>query len=153
MASSKTILWLLLCFDETVQSTGRVETSPQTPKFRPLLPRHFTWKNENLAFSNNKKVPLHHVEFAIIWHLASNVIMSQVQRSLEARDMANESRQHELWGWLVCFLVISNLSIVGRLWGTWKSVSTRSKVVAEDVFIGLSGVSAALCHARDQFET
>ncbi|KAF7531386.1 hypothetical protein G7054_g8919 [Neopestalotiopsis clavispora] len=76
----------------------------------------------------------------MIWHLASNVIMSQVQRSLEARDMANESRQHELWGWLVCFLVISNLSIVGRLWGTWKSVSTRSKVVAEDVFIGLSGI-------------
>jgi hypothetical protein len=67
--------------------------------------------------------------------------------------MANESRQHELWGWLVCFLVISNLSIVGRLWGTWKSVSTRSKVVTEDIFIGLSGVSAVLCHAKDQFET
>lgn len=71
--------------------------------------------------------------------------MSQDQPDGVEAILPRDSRQHDLWGWLICFLVVSNLSVGGRLWGTWKSVSTRSRVIAEDVFIGLSGVSARIC--------
>ncbi|KAI1805748.1 hypothetical protein F4811DRAFT_514219 [Daldinia bambusicola] len=54
----------------------------------------------------------------------------------------NDSRQPALWGCLIVFLVINNVTIAGRLWGTWTSVSSRSRVITEDVLIILSGVLA-----------
>ncbi|KAI1471581.1 uncharacterized protein F4812DRAFT_184487 [Daldinia caldariorum] len=54
----------------------------------------------------------------------------------------SDTRQPALWGCLVVFLVINNATIAARLWGTWTSVSSRSRVMAEDVLIILSGALA-----------
>ncbi|KAI0845762.1 hypothetical protein F5Y00DRAFT_255076 [Daldinia vernicosa] len=51
-----------------------------------------------------------------------------------------DTRQPALWGCLIVFLVINNVAIVGRLWGTWTSIISRSRVMAEDVSIVLSGI-------------
>ncbi|KAL7626385.1 hypothetical protein AAE478_003157 [Parahypoxylon ruwenzoriense] len=53
-----------------------------------------------------------------------------------------DTRQPELWGCLIAFLVINDVAIAGRVWGTWRSVASRSRVMAEDVLIVLSGVSS-----------
>ncbi|OTB04275.1 hypothetical protein M426DRAFT_11654 [Hypoxylon sp. CI-4A] len=52
----------------------------------------------------------------------------------------NDTRQPALWGSLIAFLVINNIAIAGRLWGTWVSVTSRSRVMAEDICIILSGI-------------
>ncbi|KAI1377109.1 hypothetical protein F4677DRAFT_67679 [Hypoxylon crocopeplum] len=62
--------------------------------------------------------------------------------TLEEEAHLNDTRQPELWGSLIAFLVINNVFIAGRLWGTWRSVTTRSRVMAEDISIVLSGIFA-----------
>ena len=57
------------------------------------------------------------------------------------QEHLNDTRQPALWGCLITFIIINNLVIAGRLWGTWTSVTSRSRVLAEDVLIFLSGVS------------
>ncbi|KAI1388759.1 uncharacterized protein F4822DRAFT_443590 [Hypoxylon trugodes] len=52
----------------------------------------------------------------------------------------NESRQPALWGCLISFLVINDVAIAGRLWGTWRSVANRSRVIWEDFLIVLTGI-------------
>ncbi|OTA53462.1 hypothetical protein K449DRAFT_339723 [Hypoxylon sp. EC38] len=52
----------------------------------------------------------------------------------------NDTRQPALWGCLITFLVISDVAIVGRLWGTWTSVAGHSRVMAENICIILSGI-------------
>ncbi|KAK9415796.1 putative Integral membrane protein [Seiridium unicorne] len=66
--------------------------------------------------------------------------MPSLELTAEQKAHADETRQPELWGWLICFIVICNIFVIGRLWGTWISVSNRSRVIAEDIFIALSGV-------------
>ncbi|KAK9769851.1 putative Integral membrane protein [Seiridium cardinale] len=66
--------------------------------------------------------------------------MPSLELTAEQKAHADETRQPELWGWLICFIVICNIFVIGRLWGTWMSVSNRSRVIAEDIFIALSGV-------------
>lgn len=53
----------------------------------------------------------------------------------------NDTRQPELWGCLIAFLIVNDVAIAGRVWGTWTSVASRSRVMAEDILIILSGVS------------
>ncbi|KAI1775690.1 hypothetical protein F4818DRAFT_457881 [Hypoxylon cercidicola] len=66
--------------------------------------------------------------------------MSLLKLTPEEEAHLNDTRQPELWGCLIAFLVINDVVIAGRLWGTWTSVSSRSRVMAEDVLIVLSGV-------------
>ena len=68
--------------------------------------------------------------------------MSQLELTPHQREHLNDTRQPALWGCLITFLVINDLAIAGKLWGTWTSVSSRSRVLAEDVLILLSGVSS-----------
>ncbi|KAI1146539.1 hypothetical protein F4825DRAFT_190181 [Nemania diffusa] len=56
----------------------------------------------------------------------------------EARS--HESYQTQLWASLGTFLVINNVAIAGRLWATRTSAGTRSRILAEDILIVLSGV-------------
>ncbi|KAI0100586.1 hypothetical protein GGR51DRAFT_575402 [Nemania sp. FL0031] len=52
----------------------------------------------------------------------------------------NESYQPQLWASLGTFLLINNVAIASRLWATRTSVGTRSRILAEDILIILSGV-------------
>ncbi|KAI0419650.1 hypothetical protein F5X98DRAFT_68886 [Xylaria grammica] len=58
----------------------------------------------------------------------------------EQEAHSHESFQTSLWASLSTFLVINNVAIVGRLWATRTSVGTRSRILAEDILIVLSGV-------------
>ncbi|KAI1170951.1 hypothetical protein F4777DRAFT_594509 [Nemania sp. FL0916] len=53
---------------------------------------------------------------------------------------AHESQQRQLWGSLGAFLIINNVAIGGRLWATRTSPGTRSRLLAEDVLIILTGI-------------
>ncbi|KAF3070850.1 hypothetical protein GL218_00183 [Daldinia childiae] len=66
--------------------------------------------------------------------------MSGLVLTQEEEAHLDDTRQPALWGCLIVFLVINNLAIAGRLWGTWTSVASRSRVMAEDVLIILSGI-------------
>ncbi|KAI0900829.1 hypothetical protein F4806DRAFT_169799 [Annulohypoxylon nitens] len=66
--------------------------------------------------------------------------MPQSELSPEQDAHLHDTRQPALWSCLAIFLVINDVAIAGRLWGTWSSVATRSRVVAEDVSIILSGI-------------
>ncbi|KAI1447520.1 hypothetical protein F5Y02DRAFT_29954 [Annulohypoxylon stygium] len=66
--------------------------------------------------------------------------MPQPELTSEQQAHFNDTRQPALWGCLAIFLFISDVAIAGRLWGTWSSVANRSRVVAEDVSIILSGI-------------
>ncbi|KAI2783995.1 hypothetical protein F4815DRAFT_441652 [Daldinia loculata] len=66
--------------------------------------------------------------------------MSGLVLTQEEEAHLNDTRQPALWGCLTVFLVINNVAIAGRLWGTWTSVASRSRVMAEDVSIILSGI-------------
>ncbi|KAK6955559.1 hypothetical protein Daesc_003199 [Daldinia eschscholtzii] len=66
--------------------------------------------------------------------------MSRPVLKPEEEAHLNDTRQPALWGCLIVFLVINNVAISGRLWGTWTSVASRSRVMAEDVSIVISGV-------------
>ncbi|KAI6084815.1 hypothetical protein F4821DRAFT_165025 [Hypoxylon rubiginosum] len=66
--------------------------------------------------------------------------MSLPKLTPEEEAHLNDTRQPELWGCLIAFLIINDVVIAGRLWGTWTSVTSRSRVMAEDILIVLSGV-------------
>ncbi|OTB11375.1 hypothetical protein K445DRAFT_26733 [Daldinia sp. EC12] len=66
--------------------------------------------------------------------------MSRPVLTPEEEAHLNDTRQPALWGCLIVFLVINNVAISGRLWGTWTSVASRSRVMAEDISIVISGV-------------
>ncbi|KAI8960609.1 hypothetical protein F5Y11DRAFT_329241 [Daldinia sp. FL1419] len=66
--------------------------------------------------------------------------MSGITLSPEQQAHDSDTRQPALWGFLVVFLIINNIAIPGRLWGTWTSVTSRSRVIAEDISIILSGI-------------
>ncbi|KAI2468235.1 hypothetical protein F4781DRAFT_274601 [Annulohypoxylon bovei var. microspora] len=66
--------------------------------------------------------------------------MPQLALTPEQEAHFNDTRQPALWGCLITFLVINDVAIAGRIWGTWRSVSSRSRVVAEDISIILSGI-------------
>ncbi|KAI2607920.1 hypothetical protein GGR54DRAFT_396878 [Hypoxylon sp. NC1633] len=66
--------------------------------------------------------------------------MAQSSLTSEQERHINDTRQPALWGCLIAFLVINDVAIAGRLWGTWRSVADRSRVMAEDVLIVLSGI-------------
>jgi hypothetical protein len=68
--------------------------------------------------------------------MASSFVLTPEQ---EAKS--NESLQQALWGSLISFLIINNVAIGGRLWATRTSAVTRSRLLAEDVLITISGVS------------
>ncbi|KAI1460857.1 hypothetical protein F4805DRAFT_477974 [Annulohypoxylon moriforme] len=67
-------------------------------------------------------------------------MMPQPALTPEEEIHLNDTRRPALWGCLITFLVINDVAIAGRLWGTWRSVATRSRVVAEDISIILSGI-------------
>ncbi|KAI1136624.1 hypothetical protein F5Y05DRAFT_420029 [Hypoxylon sp. FL0543] len=67
--------------------------------------------------------------------------MSQPPLTPEQEAHLNDTRQPALWGCLITFLVISDAAIAGRLWGTWKSMTSRSPFMAENISLVLSGVS------------
>lgn len=52
----------------------------------------------------------------------------------------NDTRQPALWASLAVFLIISNVTILGRLWATWRTGPRRTPLMAEDISIILSGV-------------
>ncbi|KAI1125180.1 hypothetical protein F5Y10DRAFT_284448 [Nemania abortiva] len=58
----------------------------------------------------------------------------------EQEAHAHESYQPQLWASLGTFLLINNVAIAGRLWATRTSAGTRSRILAEDILIILSGV-------------
>ncbi|KAI1418137.1 hypothetical protein F5Y13DRAFT_199208 [Hypoxylon sp. FL1857] len=58
----------------------------------------------------------------------------------EEEAHVNDTRQPALWGCLITFLIISDLTIIGRLWGTWRSVASHSRVMAENISIVVSGI-------------
>ncbi|KAI0121595.1 hypothetical protein F4776DRAFT_665370 [Hypoxylon sp. NC0597] len=66
--------------------------------------------------------------------------MSQLVLTPEEEAHLNDTRQPALWGCLIAFLIISDVAIVGRLWGTWISVAGHSRVMAENICIILSGI-------------
>ncbi|XXG95046.1 hypothetical protein Hte_001306 [Hypoxylon texense] len=66
--------------------------------------------------------------------------MSLPKLTPEEEAHLNDTRQPELWGCLIAFLIVNDVAIAGRIWGTWTSVASRSRVMAEDVLIILSGV-------------
>ncbi|KAI1076808.1 hypothetical protein F5B20DRAFT_572648 [Whalleya microplaca] len=66
--------------------------------------------------------------------------MALPPREPEQEAYLNETRQPALWGCLIAFLIINDIAIAGRIWGTWRSVASRSRVIAEDVLIILSGI-------------
>ena len=68
-------------------------------------------------------------------------MMSLQDLTPHQQEHLSDTRQPVLWGCLITFLIINDLAIAGRLWGTWTSVTSRSRVLAEDVLILLSGVS------------
>lgn len=70
--------------------------------------------------------------------------MSELSLNPHQKAHINDTKQPELWGCLIAFLVINDVVIAGRLWGTWRSIGNRSRVIAEDVLIVLSGVSPDL---------
>lgn len=67
--------------------------------------------------------------------------MSEFPLTPHEQAHLHDTRQPEIWGCLIAFLIINDAVIAGRLWGTWRSVASRSRVIAEDVLIILSGVS------------
>ncbi|KAI0882499.1 uncharacterized protein GGS22DRAFT_195771 [Annulohypoxylon maeteangense] len=66
--------------------------------------------------------------------------MPQPALTPEQEAHFNDTRRPALWGCLITFLVINDVAIAGRLWGTWRSVASRSRVMAEDISIILSGI-------------
>ncbi|KAI1395879.1 hypothetical protein F4819DRAFT_477122 [Hypoxylon fuscum] len=52
----------------------------------------------------------------------------------------DDTRQPELWGCLIAFLIINDAAIAGRIWGTWRTAASRSRFMAEDILIVLSGI-------------
>ncbi|KAI0009543.1 hypothetical protein F4779DRAFT_640501 [Xylariaceae sp. FL0662B] len=66
--------------------------------------------------------------------------MSQPILTPEQETHLNDTRQPALWGCLIAFLVVNDIAIAGRLWGTWRSIGSRSLVMAEDISIVFSGI-------------
>ncbi|KAI0843430.1 hypothetical protein F5Y06DRAFT_3874 [Hypoxylon sp. FL0890] len=66
--------------------------------------------------------------------------MSRSALTPEQEAHLNDTRQPALWGCLVTFLVINDVAVAGRLWGTWRSVARRSSVMAENISLVLSGI-------------
>ncbi|KAI1338622.1 hypothetical protein F5Y15DRAFT_416844 [Xylariaceae sp. FL0016] len=74
--------------------------------------------------------------------------MSSLELTGEQQARFGETRQPELWGCLVVFLIVNNLAIAGRVWGTRQSAASRSRFLAEDFFIVLSGIFANIIIAN-----
>ncbi|KAI1107337.1 hypothetical protein F4804DRAFT_196633 [Jackrogersella minutella] len=66
--------------------------------------------------------------------------MSQLALTTEQEEHLNDTRQPALWGCLIAFLIINDVAIAGRLWGTWRSLGSHSLALVEDVWIVLSGI-------------
>ncbi|KAI3338360.1 hypothetical protein F4824DRAFT_77738 [Ustulina deusta] len=71
---------------------------------------------------------------------AERTMSSTFVFSPEQEARSHESLQPKLWASLSTFLLINNVAIGGRLWATRTSAGTRSRILAEDILIILSGV-------------
>ncbi|EMR72229.1 putative integral membrane protein [Eutypa lata UCREL1] len=78
--------------------------------------------------------------FSIPCTQGAKCTMSELSLNPHQKAHFNDTKQPELWGCLIAFLVINDVVIAGRLWGTWRSIGNRSRVIAEDVLIVLSGI-------------
>ncbi|KAI1814206.1 hypothetical protein GGS20DRAFT_428864 [Poronia punctata] len=66
--------------------------------------------------------------------------MAGYQLTKEEEAKSSESMQQALWGSLSVFLIINNVAIAGRLWATRTSAITRTRLLAEDILITMSGI-------------